>query len=80
MRAHVERVRLDTCEKLESALKASERLFRDLTEALDRIPFTVTGRQFVEHGFWLSRGIVYLLEDVLREECWGRADGGERVK
>ncbi len=77
MRSHVEGVRLDKCDKLKYALRASERLFKDLVEAIDRIPPSISGRQFVEHGLTLSRGILALLEELFRDECSGYGSPSE---
>ena len=62
-------VRLSTCDKLLFASRAAEKLFKELVEAVDRIPATIAGRSYVERAASLSRGLLFLLGEVVEEAC-----------
>ncbi|MCE4612592.1 MAG: hypothetical protein F7C07_02020 [Desulfurococcales archaeon] len=67
----MERIRLSMCDKLFFASRTAEKLFNELVEAVDRIPAIVAGRSYVERAAHLSRGLMFLLSEVLEENCGG---------
>jgi len=69
MRLHVERVRVEVeCSDIYVIEGALRRIVKDLTEALDRTPYTVTSRQLIEGSLKLSMG-AYNVALRLLDKC-----------
>lgn len=66
----MERVRVDDCARIHTLTRGLEKLSRDLVEAVERTPYTVTSRQLLEELQRLAYAMVILAHDIgKRMEC-----------
>ncbi len=62
----MERVRLEPCEAVDALVRGLAKISRDLVEAAERTPDTVSSRQIVEEAERLSHGLLVVAMDLKR--------------
>lgn len=66
----MERVRVDDCTRIIALTRGLEKLSRDLVEAAERTPYTVTSRQILEELEKLSHSLLALSRGLMEGmEC-----------
>ncbi len=64
----MERVRLNDCLAVEVLVRGFKKLHKDLVEAVDRTPYTVSSRHLIESALSLVEGL-YNVVLSLEAEC-----------
>ncbi len=68
MRIHMEGVRLESCDLIEAAVRASKKIERSLVEASVRTPATISSKQLIDESIQLVLGLENILS-LLLEKC-----------
>lgn len=62
----MERVRVDDCARVYTLSRGLDKLARDLVEAAERTPYTITSRQLLEEMQRLAHSLAVIAHDLAK--------------